>query len=323
MNEFSLIDTYFKNPAIKRNDVVFGIGDDAACVQVPIGKQLLVSTDTLVADVHFLQTWDAYDIAFKAVMVNVSDIAAMGGEPCWLSLALTLPTLDQTWLARFSQGLFVALQQYNITLIGGDTTRGPLSMTLTIHGLVEQGKAVRRNGARPGDVIMVSGELGAAALAVSLLHGSTVPQQDNALLLDKLKHPHPRIDLAALLSSYASAAIDISDGLSADLNHICRQSQVSALLNLAAIPVHPLVSKYKHADAIHFALSGGDDYEVCFTLPAAQQEIFMQHLSLQGLHCYPIGTIAAGEGLWISADDGSMMPLTPCGYNHFQESKDE
>src|SRR3990167_4555066 len=162
MNEFSLIDIFFKKNALLRPEVIIGIGDDAACLEIPPNHQLLVSTDTLVAEVHFLSTWDPYDIAYRAVMVNVSDIAAMGGEPCWMTLALTIPDIDEEWISRFSEGFHAALKEYNIALVGGDTTRGPLSITITIHGTVPRSQAISRAGAKIGDEIWISGNLGEA-----------------------------------------------------------------------------------------------------------------------------------------------------------------
>jgi thiamine-monophosphate kinase len=317
MNEFSLIDVFFKTLSLPRDDVVFGIGDDAACLQVPPGNQLLVSTDTLVADVHFLSEWDAYDIAWKAVMVNVSDIAAMAATPCWVSLALTLPEYNHHWLTRFSEGLQAALQCFNISLIGGDTTRGPLSITLTIHGLVPNDKAVRRKGAKPGDKIWVSGDIGAAAQAVSFLKSATVDAADMSVLLDKLLHPKPRVDLSLILQRYATAAIDISDGLSADLNHICEASKVGACLSLSAIPIHPLVKKYQQDQAVNFALCGGDDYELCFTVPALYENQFINELKAGELVCFPIGVIEDTPGLRIVTDKGKSIAFMPSGYSHF------
>jgi thiamine-monophosphate kinase len=317
MNEFSLIDVYFKKPALKRNDVIYGIGDDAACLALPEGMELLISTDTLVAEVHFLSSWDAYDIAYKAVMVNVSDIAAMAAKPSWMSLALTLPELNQSWLTRFSQGLHEALRQFDIALIGGDTTRGPLSMTLTIHGLAPAGKAVRRNGAKPGDKIYVSGELGAAALAVHFLQKNDLNESDKKELMQKLQRPCPRVDLADLLQKSASAAIDISDGLTADLNHICEASGVGACLYFSAIPIHPLVKKYQQEKAVDFALIGGDDYELCFTVPAAKEGKFLVELEKAGLNCYAIGVIEERQGLRLEMRDGMVKNFVPKGYSHF------
>lgn len=314
MDEFSLINTFFKSISFQRKDVIFGIGDDAACLTVPEGMQLLVSCDTLIADVHFLSSWDAYDIAYKAVMVNVSDIAAMGGTPSWLTLALTLPSNDEQWLRRFSQGLHDSLNQYHIALIGGDTTRGSLSITLTIHGLIPTGKAVRRNGASPGDIIYVSGELGGAALAVT--HEDLEPH-DKTILMKKLQRPTPRIDLTQDLRAFATSAIDISDGFSADLHHICEESRVGATLDLAAIPLHPLVRKYEKNKALAFALSGGDDYELCFTVAPHDEKGLLNSLSRAGISCYRVGVMDEKSGLRGKALNGELIELTIKGYQHF------
>jgi thiamine-monophosphate kinase len=317
MNEFSLIEKFFKIPALSRDDVVFGIGDDAACLAVPADKHLVVSTDTLVADVHFLSTWDAYDIACKAVMVNVSDIAAMAAKPCWLTLALTLPEIKQGWLESFSQGLHDSLRQFDLALIGGDTTKGPLSITITIFGLVPLAKALRRSGAKPGDKIYVSGDLGAAAQAVAFLHADKINNEDRKVLMQKLQHPKPRVDLAEILRDYATSAIDISDGLSADLNHICVASGVGACLRAKAIPVHPLVKKYQAEEALPFALSAGDDYELCFTVPEQNEKKFLAALEKVSLSCYPIGDIEENSGLRMMMETGEICDLAPLGYSHF------
>lgn len=317
MNEFSLINNYFKSISYHRDDVILGIGDDAACLHVPEGMQLLVSCDTLVAEVHFLSSWNAYDIACKAVMVNISDIAAMGGTPCWLTLALTLPSFDEQWLQQFSQGLHDSLDQYQIALVGGDTTRGPLSMTLTIHGLVPEGQSVRRNGAAPGDKIYISGPLGAAALAVAGLNQQMVSEPDRAPLMEKLLHPEPRVDLGYQLRTFATASIDISDGLSADLNHICIASHVGACITLDSIPIHPLVKKTQGKNALDFALSGGDDYELCFTVAPKNEEQLLCSLAKAGLSCYSIGVIEDQPGLRAITWNGQVVPLEPRGYSHF------
>jgi len=317
MDEFSLINAFFKPMQHHRADVVFGIGDDAACLQIPSGMQLLVSCDTLVSGVHFLNSIDAYDIACKAVMVNVSDIAAMGGEPCWMLLALTLPNLDEKWLERFSQGLHDSLSRYNVALIGGDITHGPLSMTLTIHGFVPKGKAIRRSGAVSGDKIYVSGELGGAALAVASMENQDISDQDKAVLMKKLYHPIPRIDLVQELREYASAAIDISDGLSADLHHICEESHVGACLDLERIPAHPLIKKYKKNKVLDFVLGGGDDYELCFTVSPHNEMLLVNSLTKLGLPCFQVGVIEAEAGLRAKTLGGEIVPLDVLGYRHF------
>ena len=313
MNEFSLINQYFHSISLGRDDVVFGIGDDAACMRVPPDMDLLVSTDTMVEGVHFLKEWDAYDIASRLLKVNISDMAAMAATPCWVSLALTLPALDESWLQRFSLGLADTLRQYSISLIGGDTTRGPLTMTITIHGLAPKGKAVRRSGARVGDAIIVTGLLGAAALAVSLLDTPHFDESSRCVLMKRLLHPTPRLDFCNVLRAHATAAIDISDGLSADLTHILNASQVGACLNLASIPVHPLIHEHRPDQALDFALSGGDDYELCFTVPPA----LLPLLEMTGLQYYQVGFIEVEPGLRAQTPQGDIVPLPAKGYAHF------
>ncbi len=317
INEFALIERFFKPLERLHADIVYGIGDDAACVKVPAGYDLLISTDTLVADVHFLKDWDAYDIAYKAVVVNLSDIAAMAAKPAWVTLALTLPELNIEWLERFTQGLAAALKQFDLALIGGDTTRGPLSLSLTIHGLAPQNQARRRSGACPGDKIYLSGELGAAAMAVNFLEDKSLSSNAKEILIQKLKHPYPRLDFAELLRTYATAVIDISDGFSADLNHICEASRVGALLNLKDVPIHLLVSHYQPKHALALALNGGDDYELCFTIPAQQEENFLALAKEASLKCYLVGSIEAEPGLRFVDDKGVLQCLKPEGYKHF------
>lgn len=317
MNEFSLIETFFKSISSDRADVLLGVGDDAACLQVPSGMHLLVSTDTLVSGVHFFQQALPYDIAYKSAMVNISDIAAMGGEPAWLSLALTLPALDQSWLTSFSAGLRAALAPYNIALIGGDTTRGPLSITMTIHGFVPQDKVLKRSGARVSDMIAVSGPLGAAALAVALYDTLDERQEDDKALLSTLLYPTPRIDWVPYLRQYASAAIDISDGLCADIAHICQASQVGACLSLPSIPIHDIVKRRDPSNAMNYALTGGEDYELCFTLPKDLFQECTSELQASGMFVLPIGEIEEDSGLRAKDSSGNIVVLPPTGYKHF------
>jgi len=317
MDEFGLIDKYFKSSSLQRNDVIIGIGDDAACLAIPSGMQLLVSTDTLVAEVHFLNSWSPYDIAKRAVMVNVSDIAAMGGLPAWVSLALTMPDFDEVWLQQFSKGLDDALREFNIALIGGDTTRGPLSITLTIHGFVPAGKAVLRSGAKVYDKIYVSGELGAAGLAVSFLKRDDIDSLDRKVVEKKLINPKPRTDLIEIIQNYATSAIDISDGLSADLNHICDLSNVGASLIANNIPIHPLVKKHFDTLALDFVLSSGDDYELCFTVSPKDELAFLASLEKNKMTCYLIGTIESTKGLHVIGANGEVKEIKPRGYSHF------
>lgn len=317
MNEFELIEYYFRPLSIAREDVTLGIGDDAAVLSVPANHELVVSTDTLVSGVHFLPHWDAYDIAYKAVMATISDIAAMGAEPSWLLLALTLPDNNPAWLKRFSQGLSEASAPYRISLIGGDTTRGPLAMTLTIHGFVPKGEAISRSGAKAGDRIFVSGALGGAAQAVAWLDSAGIPQPDREAVMEKLLHPKPRFDFLPILRSFATAAIDISDGLGADLHHICQGSKVGATLTRQAIPIHPIVNQYQGVTAVDMALAGGDDYELCFTVAEKCLPEFRQHCLEMGLTCSEIGVIDKTPGLRMKHTSGDVTPLQVAGYQHF------
>lgn len=317
LHEFSLIDHYFKGLTSTRKDVIFGIGDDAACLRLPEGQDLLVSTDTLVSGVHFLPEWSAYDIACKAVMVNLSDIAAMGGIPCWISLALTLPAINSAWLEAFSQGLQDSLKNYELALIGGDTTRGPLSITITVQGMVPKGQAVTRSGAAPGDSIFVSGELGAAALAIKTLKDPAITEDDRKILMHALHHPLPRVDFVPFIRDYASAAIDISDGLAADLNHVCESSKVGACLMKEAIPLHPLLFRYLAEEAYPLALHGGDDYQLCFTVAANKVAACKKAMDAAKLSYSCIGKIEKQKGLRLSKGSGEMVDCNPLGYSHF------
>lgn len=320
MGEFDLIQTYFQTLSQPRADVLMGIGDDAACLQVPAHHSLLVSTDTLVADVHFLSTWDAYDIAYKAVMVNLSDMAAMAATPCWLTLALTLPAVNESWLTRFAAGLADALNGYQVALVGGDTTRGPLSMTLTIHGLAPVGSAIYRHKAQVGDKIYVSGCLGGAALAVALetrpcLLKAALTSTEYTAIRQKLTAPKARVDLVPYLRQYATAAIDLSDGLMGDLAHICQASQVGAHIELAKIPLHSAL--HRTHMPYYFALQGGDDYELCFTVSAQNEAQFLQDITQNGLTCYPIGSIDAQSGLRLQLQNKIVAEWVGGGYQHF------
>jgi thiamine-monophosphate kinase len=270
--EFDLIARYFiRNP--KR--AVLGIGDDCALVKVSPGCELAISTDTLVEGVHFFPNADAEKLGHKSLAVNLSDLAAMGAAPRYMTLALTLPSIDEAWLAAFSRGFFALADEFDVELIGGDTTRGPLSITLTVMGEIEAGRALRRDGAVAGDDIWVSGTLGGAALA--LMHMQAKIQLQPHIFSrveDRLHRPAPRIALGQTLLGAATAAIDISDGLVADLGHICERSKLSAVLERDRLPLAPSLMSARADLRDECALSGGDDYELCFTASfAARAEI--------------------------------------------------
>lgn len=320
MNEFELINHFFADQqAVQRQDVIHGIGDDCAVLTVPAGQQLLVSMDTLVSGVHFPVATQPYDIAYKALAVNLSDLAAMGANPAWISLALTMPCADKAWLAAFSQGLFALAKQFEVALIGGDTTRGPLSITIQAHGFVPEGQAVLRHGAQPGDLIYVTNTLGDAGLALKYLQKEQQVQE--ALLsplLAQLNRPFPRVKEGLLLRNYASAMIDLSDGLIADLLHIMKKSGVGALIHVEQLPLsHALRQSVTAAEALQLALSAGDDYELCFTLPAHKKEELEQLMNKAHSAISCIGQITAPQQLELLYNNKPFNPQSWQGYTHF------
>lgn len=316
MNEFELINTFFKQTNLTRPDVVLGIGDDAALLTPPSNQQLAASMDTLVEGVHFLASTPAQYIGHKALAVNLSDLAAMGAEPAWTMLALTLPKANETWLHDFAEGFFSLANRFNLKLIGGDTTHGPLSITIQIQGFVPTDAALRRDGAKPGDKIYVSGTLGDAGLALALTQqqDSTLPARDQQFVMERLHLPTPRVALGLALRSIANSAIDISDGLLADLRHITSNSRTGATLQTNLIPLSPALQKLPRAQALQYALSAGDDYELCFTVPpekSAQVKIISEQT---GVPCTCIGEMTTSSDIQLA---GETVNLTRQGYQHF------
>ena len=263
--EFSLIARYFDRVRSSRLDVELGIGDDCALLNIPEKQTLAISTDTLVAGNHFLPDIDPADLAYKALAVNLSDLAAMGADPAWLTLALTLPDVDEAWLESFSDSLFDLLNYYDMQLIGGDTTRGPLSMTLGIHGFVPMGRALTRSGAKPGDWIYVTGTPGDSAAGLAILQNrlQVADAKDADYLIKRHLRPSPRILQGQALRDLANSAIDLSDGLISDLGHIVKASDCGARIDLALLPFSDALSCHVEPEqALRWALSGGEDYVV-------------------------------------------------------------
>lgn len=308
--EFKLIEKYFSRQATSRDDVLLGIGDDAAVIQLADNEQLVVSTDTLVAGVHFPTETSAYDIGYKLMAVNLSDLAAMGAEPRWASLALTLPDSDDKWLEQFSAGLFALAKKHSVQLIGGDTTRGPLTLTLTLQGTVSSQRFLQRNAAQAGDAIVVSGQLGDAGLALRQLFAK---EEINTACLSRLNRPTPRVALGQSLLGIATAAIDISDGLLADLGHILALSQLGAEIRLNDLPLSEAVKAMTIEGDWSLPLSAGDDYELCFTIAESDIE------RLQKQHCLltRIGTVVENEGINCITPTGTLLDSQQTGYNHF------
>jgi len=318
-SEFELIDRWFKRMS-SRADVLLGVGDDAALLQVPPGQQLAVTVDTLVAGVHFPHETDAVSIGHKSLAVNLSDLAAMGAEPAWVTLALTLPQADEDWLAGFSHGFLELAEACGVSLVGGDTTRGPLSITVQASGFVPDGLALRRSGARPGDALCVTGSLGDAGLGLAWLLGErTLPPKVGQAVRERLDRPAPRVAAGLALRGLASAAIDVSDGLAADLRHILQASGVGATVDVDALPLSEPVRT--QSDARELALASGDDYELLFAVAPADEQETVARLQAQGLRCTRIGRVEADPGLRLTNADGSpYAAATPRGYDHFQES---
>ena len=321
MNEFELIRRYFAHQPVARRDVVVPIGDDGAVLEVPAGQQLVVSTDTLNAGVHFPVDADAVSVGHKSLAVNLSDLAAMGAEPAWFTLNLSLPQIDTSWLDGFCQGLYALAREHQVQLVGGDTTRGPLAIGIAIHGLVPLGQALLRRGARVGDLIYVTGELGDAALGLLQHTGKLpLPQAERAQVLRRLHTPMPRVREALALRGLATACIDISDGLVADLGHILDASQVGARIDLTRLPLSAVYRRQLASLGWEWALGHGDDYELCFTLPAARQAA-MREATQQfpcGVTC--LGVIEAQPGLRITDAAGQPYHPTAAGHDHFRVS---
>lgn len=320
--EFSLIARYFDRVRSSRLDVETGIGDDCALLNVPEKQTLAISTDSLVSGIHFLPDIDPADLARKALAVNLSDLAAMGADPAWLTLALTLPAVDEAWLAAFSDSLFEQLNYYDMQLIGGDTTKGPLSMTLGIHGFVPEGRALKRSGAKPGDWVYVTGTPGDSAAGLAILQErlQVSVKEDADYLVKRHLNPTPRILAGQALRGLANAAIDLSDGLISDLGHILKASECGARIDLDALPFSEAMQRCVEPDqALRWALSGGEDYELCFTVPELNRGALDVALGHFGMKYTCIGQISADvEGLHFQRD-GKPVTLDWKGYDHFAQ----
>lgn len=314
-SEFSLIERYFSNTGPAQSSTILSQGDDAAVIQVPAGQQLVMSIDTLNIGVHFPEQTASADIAHKALAVNLSDLAAMAATPAWFLLSISLPGSDERWLAEFSQGLKQLASEYQIELIGGDTCHGPLSITIQVNGLVKKNKFLGRSGARIGDLIVVSGELGNAALGLAHIQENiNLPEALRTRCVDALNHPTPRLCLTAFLQQYATAAIDLSDGLVGDLRHILNKSNVGANINQTDLPVNDWI---KAQSAYQFALQGGDDYELCFTVPD-QHESQLEIWNQQNPDCplRVIGSITESGYYLINGEEQIDLSQSQ-GYQHF------
>lgn len=317
MSEFDLIQRYFTRPTPSAE---LSVGDDAALLRVAAGMELAVSTDMLVSGTHFFPDADPFLLGHKTLAVNLSDLAAMGARPRWATLALALPQVDEAWLAAFSRGFFALAEQYGVELVGGDTTRGPLNLSVTIMGEVPIGAALRRDAARAGDDIWVSGTLGDAALALAHMQQRIeLPAEVFAACVARLHQPQPRVELGVQLRGLAHSAIDVSDGLLADLGHILACSRLGAEIQLEALPMCDFLRGHLADVALsRCVLAGGDDYELCFTAPFVHRAEILQRASTLALPLTRIGKVTAGSGCKVYDGDGSELHIKESGYDHFQ-----
>lgn len=317
-SEFDIIRRYFEAHSPQRADVALGIGDDAALLVPPAGQHLAVSVDTLVAGVHFPLETDPAAIGHKSLAVNLSDLAAMGAEPAWATLALTLPTADEAWLAGFCAGFFALAREHGVALVGGDTTHGPLSITVQVMGFVPPGQALTRAGARPGDGIYVTGTVGDAGAGLRVAQSKlNLPALIGDQLKTRLDRPTPRVAAGLALRGLASTAIDISDGLAADLGHILEASGVGAELELARLPLSEALRNCGIQEPWRLAASAGDDYELCFTLPRGKEGEALAQLVALGCPVTRVGTVTAEPGLRCVNAAGQAVTLVATGYDHF------
>lgn len=316
LSEFDLIARYFTRPT---RHTVLGVGDDAALLAPAPGCELVASTDMLVEGVHFFPDVDPESLGHKALAVNLSDLAAMGATPRWAMLSLALPRVDEDWLAAFSRGFFALAEHHQVDLVGGDTTRGPRNLCVQIMGEVKAGTALRRDGARAGDEVWVSGHLGDAAAAVAHQKGELrLRGAGLAQCLARLDRPQPRVALGRALAGIATAAIDISDGLVADLGHICTRSGVAARIEFERLPCSAeFMPMRNHALVVWAILSGGDDYELCFTAPAARAGEILALSGRLGIALTRIGRIVAGSGVQVFGAGGKTIPVERGGFDHF------
>ena len=303
--------------------MALGIGDDAALLNVTPGQQLAMASDTLVAGVHFPETASGRQVATRSLCVNLSDMAAMGANPRWFTLALTLPSdkANAEWLADFSAGLGDIAKQHNVALVGGDTTSGPLTLTLTLVGEVAVGEALTRGGAGPGDAVFVTGSLGDGAAALELITNNRRLQRNSDRLLQRFYCPEPQIQAGLKLRSVASACIDISDGLMADLGHICKASGVSAVIQTEQLPIATEILELSPLDALEWALCGGDDYQLCFTVAADKLAKVKALIEFGELDACRIGTINPSDksinAVSVIDKNNRLLTVEKLGYNHF------
>lgn len=313
-----MIDRFFRGCGAKRVDVPVGIGDDGAVLECPLGKQLVAAIDTLVEGVHFPKGSPPASIGHRALAVNLSDLAAMGAEPAWALLALTLPSADEQWLTEFASGLDKLARAHNVALVGGDTTSGPLTITVQVLGFIEPTRALKRVGGSAGDMLFVSGTPGDAAGGLALeLNPPSQNSPSQAYLRDRFLFPTPRVDFGRHLRDFATACIDVSDGLLGDANKLAQSSGCGAEIDFDALPVSPaLVDAVSEHRARELALSGGDDYELCFAVSASRVQDMLSALPPEKWGYTRIGVLKAERSIEV-VRKGTVMRFSHSGFDHF------
>lgn len=315
-SEYDLINKYFYRSVPHHESTECGIGDDAAIISIPSHQQLVISLDTFIENIHFPPGTPVEDIGFKSLAVNLSDMAAMGAVPMWATLSVTLPVADETWLHKFSKGFFDLANQYSVELIGGDLCHGPLSITVQIQGVIEKGKTLFRKGAVEGDLVYVTGNLGDAGLGLTLLQSRHKENNHTRYLLNRLYRPIPRVEAGQALVGIANSLIDISDGIATDLKYILQASQVGAIVNLDKLPISEAFDKLAGKDRFKYALTSGDDYELCFTVSRDKQsELENRFKSICPITC--IGRVTGDKKLQFIDSQGEDYKLDKTGYQHF------
>ncbi len=319
MKEFSIIESFFKSSKYQRRDVDIGIGDDCAVTNVPEGQSLVVTTDTLVSGVHFPEDTEPKAIAHKAIAVNLSDLAAMGAEPAWVSLSLSLPEADEEWLSEFSSGLHEITEYYGVQLIGGDTVNGPLTITITAQGFIPKDQALKRSTARPGDWLYVTGALGDAGLGLDLAQGKRQASASNKeYLLGRLNYPTPRVLAGTTLRRLAHSCIDVSDGLLSDIKHMLNASNCGAVIHVDKLPLsQPMLDTVDLSEGLRYALSAGDDYELLFTLPEEQKGNLDVALTTSNVSATCIGQLNGMPEKLELKFENEPYHINESGYQHF------
>lgn len=319
MKEFQLIEGFFNRRGPNRRDVLLGIGDDCALVQPALNKSIAISVDTLVENVHFLPTMPANALGYKALAVNLSDLASVGAEPAWMTLALTLPKVDETWLKLFSQGLFEAADYYDIALVGGDTTRGPKSITITVNGQLPNGTALNRSGANIGDWLYVTGTLGDSALGLKILTNDLpAKENDRDYLINRHYRPTPRVLAGQSIRGIASSCIDLSDGLLSDIKHIMKASNVGVEIDVGKLPLSASMLETVSFDkALNYALAGGEDYELMFTVSEDNRSAMESALEDAKVKYTKVGQIQGGNKLKLVLNGEAYIPQIS-SFQHFE-----